>query len=439
MNLKIGWLAKSNPDWNIGNPRAMFSERSLRSRPEDVHLTPSQIYGVLPQTEYMERTGNHVVLNLTGSDTMKHVEPDDFIIHLRSFQGGIEHSQFVGKVSNAYCVLTPGGNIEPRYYKWVLKSSGFIQELSSTTDQLRDGQSIKYEQFAGIGLPFPPIEYQRKIADHLDALIIRIDTVLSKIDSQIQYLREFKASLITSAVTGALQNHDGDTSRETILSRQPRDFSTGSEVSVFDFYNFPRAWKKETFRWIFENRRTLTSEPLPLLGANLLLGVTERYEGDGRPAASEDLSKYKLVEPGDIIMNPLGKPHGSIGRSDKRGITSPAYWVLRLKDGRHDSHFMHYLLRSEMLINEFKRRSKNLPPNQFDLPWEQFRDFEIPLPPRHEQKMIAKYLDTHITKVDSLISLKQQQIENVRKYRSSLVNSIVIGELPIHSESDHEL
>lgn len=439
MSLKIGWLAKSDPDWKIGNPRAMFVERSQRSRPEDIHLTPSQIHGVLPQAEYMERTGNHVVLNLTGSDTMKHVEPEDFIIHLRSFQGGIEHSRYAGKVSNAYCVLTPRSNIEPRYFKWVLKSSGFIQELSSTTDQMRDGQSIKYEQFAGIGLPFPPLEHQSRIADHLDTLIIRINSVLSKIDSQIQNLREFKASLITSAVTGALQIKTSANSQKERLIRRPYDLSAGTEVSVFDFYDFPTDWKKATFRWIFENRRELTSEPLPLLGANLLLGVTERYEGDGRPAASEDLSKYKLVEPGDIIMNPLGKPHGSIGRSGIRGITSPAYWVLRLNDENHNSNFMHYLLRSEMLINEYKRRSKNLPPNQFDLPWEQFRDFEIPLPPSDDQKIIAEYLDIHISKIDSLISLKQQQIENIKHYRSSLITSVVIGEVPTCLEMDQVL
>jgi len=123
----------------------------------------------------MAITGNKVVLNLTGQDNMKHVEADDFVIHLRSFQGGIEHSRIAGKVSNAYTVLTPLAGIEPRFYRWVLKSAGYIQELNASTNQLRDGQSIKFADFAAIDLPLPPVEEQRRIADFLDDQVARID------------------------------------------------------------------------------------------------------------------------------------------------------------------------------------------------------------------------------------------------------------------------
>jgi type I restriction enzyme S subunit len=167
----------------------------------DSHLTPSQIYGVLPQSEYMEITGNRVVLNLVGADNMKHVEPDDFIIHLRSFQGGIEHSRYAGKVSNAYCVLIPKPVIYPGFYKWVLKSKAFIQELSSTTDQLRDGQSIKFEQFRGIGFPLPPMEEQRRIADYLNHQIELINSIFEIRQQQMALVsnldKSFKSNIIT--------------------------------------------------------------------------------------------------------------------------------------------------------------------------------------------------------------------------------------------------
>jgi restriction endonuclease S subunit len=187
-----------------------------------------------------------------------------------------------------------------------------------------------------------------------------------------------------------------------------------TETSIFDRMAFPKEWKPQKLRWIFENRKFFTLEPEPLLGVNIALGVTERYDGDGRPAASEDLTKYKLVEPGDIILNPLGKPHGSIGRSDKRGITSPAYWVLRTDETSNSSKFMHYLLRSEPMLDEFRRRSKNLPPNQFDLSWEQFRDIEIPIPDIEQQLGIAAFLDNQISKTQEIISSKIKQIELLR-------------------------
>ena len=199
-----------------------------------------------------------------------------------------------------------------------------------------------------------------------------------------------------------------------------------TESSVLDVFRFPSDWNQSKFRWVIENRKVLTIDDLPLLGANLVLGVTERFEGDGRPAASEDLSKYKVVEPDDVIMNPLGKPHGSIGRSSVKGITSPAYWVLRGNPEVLDPRYLHYLLRSDVLINEYKRRSKNLPPNQFDLPWEQFRDFEFPLPPIEEQRRIADYLDDVSAKLRTSAEAIDQIVASLNNlYRGIAFDSLV--------------
>jgi len=125
-------------------------------------------------------------------------------------------------------------------------------------------------------------------------------------------------------------------------------------------------------------------------------------------------------------MNPLGKPHGSIGRSSVKGITSPAYWVLRGNPEVLDPRYLHYLLRSDVLINEYKRRSKNLPPNQFDLPWEQFRDFEFPLPPIEEQRRIADYLDDVSAKLRTSAEAIDQIVASLNNlYRGIAFDSLV--------------
>jgi type I restriction enzyme S subunit len=199
------------------------------------------------------------------------------------------------------------------------------------------------------------------------------------------------------------------------------------ERTIIGEHQFPSHWRVQTFRWIMENVKVNTLENLPLLGANIHLGVTERFEGDGRAPASEDLSKYKKVQPGDIIMNPLGKPHGSIGRSEVSGITSPAYWVLRLKSTEYESRYFHYLLRSEFMIKEFIRRSKNLPPNQFDLSWESFRDISIALPEIEEQRSIADFLDGQIGKVNLLIEKRMQQIISINHAIQSQLSDIFLS------------
>ena len=167
-NSDVYWLGKVASDWEIAPAWRVMKERGEKSLPDDVHLTPSQTHGVLTQQDYMDRTGNKVVLNLAGADNMKRVRAGDFIIHLRSFQGGIEASAIDGKVSNAYTVLTPAPDAHFGYYRWFMKSVPLIEGLASSTDQLRDGQSINFSRFSRLSLPFPPLETQRRIADYLD-------------------------------------------------------------------------------------------------------------------------------------------------------------------------------------------------------------------------------------------------------------------------------
>ena len=173
------WLDRLPPGWAVANPRHHFRERREASRPGDVHLTPSQHHGVLSQADYMAKTGTKVVLNLSAPDNMKRVHPGDFIAHLRSFQGGLEKSDLEGKVSTAYTVIEPLPSVEPRFYRWVLKSPAYVQVLASSLEQLRDGQSVKFGDFAAIPLPMPPVEDQRRIADFLDDRVARINQIIT--------------------------------------------------------------------------------------------------------------------------------------------------------------------------------------------------------------------------------------------------------------------
>ena len=178
------WLSNLPVNWHIAEPRRHFRDRREVARSDDAHLTPSQHMGVLTQAEYMERTGSRVVLNLSAPDNMKHVEPGDFIAHLRSFQGGLERSGLRGKVSTAYTVIAPDDSVHGPFYRWVLKSAAFISALSASLEQLRDGQSVKFEDFAAIPLPLPPISEQRRIADFLDDRVARIDQIASARQAQ---------------------------------------------------------------------------------------------------------------------------------------------------------------------------------------------------------------------------------------------------------------
>lgn len=187
------------------------------------------------------------------------------------------------------------------------------------------------------------------------------------------------------------------------------------------YWGNPQGWPEIKLRALVSQRKEVGAVGLPLLGVSLAHGVHVRAADDGRQAASVDLSGYRVVQPGDIVMNALGKPHGSIGMASEAGITSPAYWVLA-PSGIADPRFMHHLLRSEHLINEYKRLGKNLPPNQFDLSWALFRSIAIPTPALDVQRQVAVFLDGEVSRIDEAVQLRRRQVEALQEQTQSYLS-----------------
>lgn len=103
----VTWIGDIPTHWEMSKSRWLFGLRKNRAFPDDEQLTASQQYGIVNQKEYMNQGGSRVVQVITGADILKHVEPNDFVISMRSFQGGIEWSGIRGKISSAYVMLIP--------------------------------------------------------------------------------------------------------------------------------------------------------------------------------------------------------------------------------------------------------------------------------------------------------------------------------------------
>jgi len=161
----------------------------------------------------------------------------------------------------------------------------------------------------------------------------------------------------------------------------------------------------------------------PLLSLSATFGVRERVEGEGR-AASEDTSGYRVVFPGDVVINRLVARDGAISISNLHGQISPAYWVLVPEPGS-DARFINYLLNSSPYLAEIGARSKCMPPAQFDLPWEQFRTLPIACPDATLQRAIADYLDAETTRIGALIAKKQRMIDVVREQFISMIEHTI--------------
>lgn len=199
----VVWIGKVPANWRIENPKHHFVQRQERAAKGMVQLTASQKYGVVTQAEYMELTGARVVVVQKDFDILKKVCAGDFVIHMRSFQGGLEYSTKTGSISSAYVMLTPKETIsEPRYYKWFFKSSAYIDALSSTSNLVRDGQAMRWANFIQLPIVIPPASEQTEIANFLDSKCAEIDAVIANKMEQLETLDAYKKSLIFEYVTG---------------------------------------------------------------------------------------------------------------------------------------------------------------------------------------------------------------------------------------------
>lgn len=198
----VEWIGAAPAHWSIIPSKFLFANCVERRRVNDVQLTASQKYGMISQEEYMRRENTRIVLADQGLESWKHVEPFDFVISLRSFQGGLEMSEVAGCATWHYIVLRARQEIHPYYYKWLFKSSKYITALQRTCNYIRDGQDLRYSNFVKVPLCIPLLEEQHEIADYLDKKFAQIDELISIKQTKIDKLNEYKKSLIYEYVTG---------------------------------------------------------------------------------------------------------------------------------------------------------------------------------------------------------------------------------------------
>ena len=186
-NSGIDWVRSLPKKWKVVTPKALFALRKDKAKKGERQLTASQQYGVIYQDEYMSLTGANIVTVMKDFDILKHVEAGDFVISMRSFQGGLEYSENTGSISSAYVMLIPNLKyVYPRFYRWLFKSVCYINALQSTSNMVRDGQAMRYSNFAQVPLYMVPLDEQRVIASYLDTKCSEIDSLIALKQAKIE-------------------------------------------------------------------------------------------------------------------------------------------------------------------------------------------------------------------------------------------------------------
>jgi type I restriction enzyme S subunit len=188
--------------------------------------------------------------------------------------------------------------------------------------------------------------------------------------------------------------------------------------------------------WALARRIDVTGRPdLPRLSVYRDHGVVlTNSRDDNFNKAGEDLGAYKVVQPGQLVLNKMKTWQGSLGVSQHEGIVSPAYFVCDLP-GSVDGRFLHYLLRSQPYIAAYASMSKGIRPNQWDLPWEAFRQIEVALPGSTEQRRIADFLDDQVARLDAAKGTTGEVQLRLREREGTAIREGVAGVLHLTRES----
>lgn len=177
--------------------------------------------------------------------------------------------------------------------------------------------------------------------------------------------------------------------------------------------------------WTIARRVDRTGFPdAELLSVYRDWGVVRKADRDDNfNVESDDLSAYKRVLPGDLVLNKMKTWQGSLAVSGYEGIVSPAYFVCQLSSKVHP-RFIHYLLRSAAYIAMYAAASKGIRPNQWDLPFDEFRSLPVLLPPLDEQRRIAGFLDSQVARIDALIATRSTEQSLTVEWKRSALSSL---------------
>lgn len=371
---------------------ALFQPVSTRSPRSGLPvLAVTQDHGAIPR----ERIDYRVFVSEKSLESYKVVERGDFIISLRSFQGGIEYSEYRGLCSPAYTVLRRKAALSEPYYRHYFKTGRLIRELNRNLEGLRDGKMVSYRQFSQLWLPRPRREEQEKVAACLSSL----DALAALEEEKLLALQRYKRALMDRLFPAP---------GETVPSwrfpefRDSGDWVPGAIRDTCESFSggTPDTHKKAYYKG---NIPFIRSGEIGKEETELFL--TE---------AGFQNSSAKLVSRGDVLVALYGANSGEVALSRIDGAINQA--ILCLRHESCNAFVYHYLshLKSRIVKTYIQG-------GQGNLSGEIVKSIRLCFPPRREeQEKVAGCLSS----VDRLLSAQREKLERLKAHKRGLAQGL---------------
>lgn len=403
----VRWLGMIPKSWDLDKIVSLYSERSTKVSDKDYPALSVTKQGIVPQLESAAKTDN--------GDNRKLIKKNDFVINSRSDRrGSCGISEYEGSCSLINIVLAPKNNMVNRYYNYLFKTELFADEFYKWGNGIVDDLwSTKWSNMKNIMVPFPSLEEQQAIAEHLDTKCAQIDTIIAKEQSVIEKLQEYKRAIITYAVVKGL-----DITAET----------ADSGIEWID--SIPSHWKikrlifsayiRARLGWKGLKADEYTSEGHPFLSAvniqnDKLVWEDLNFINDDRYDESPEIK----LEIGDLLLVKdgagIGKcavvdqlPYGTATTNSSLGVITP-YPEL-------NSMYLYYFFESAIFQNYISRIKNGM--GVPHLTQGNLKNIMVIIPPYCEQEAIVTYLDEKCANLDSVILRKQSRIDKLTEYKN---------------------
>ena len=396
----VEWIREVPTGWEFLRSRFMFTQRTSKNHPEEPLLSVTQERSLVRRDELETNVWN------PDSDVSgyKLVKDGDFVISLRSFEGGLELSEVQGIVSPAYTVFYPIRRISSRYFKYLFKCHEFIIELNKYVSGIRQGKNISYSDFSEISLPIPSLTCQDEIGQYLDRKTTLIDSLIEKTVRKIELLKEKRTSLINEVVTKGL-NPD-------VEMKDSRVEWIGEIPSHWGFSKVGRHFQIGRGRVISKEEIDSNSGDFPVYSSQTTndgeLGKISTYDFEG---------EY-------VTWTTDGANTGTCFHREGRFNSTNVCGMLKSVNENYRMKFLSFYL--NQVTKPYVRVDINpkLMNNMMS---------EIPLliPPISEQVNIENFLRKGTSLIDSTITIEEKRIELLKEYRQSLISEMVTGKVKV--------
>jgi type I restriction enzyme S subunit len=414
----VEWLGEIPNEWELRRFKYLFKEINERSDDgSEELLSVSQYTGVTKKSDKVDDGGM-----LTTASTLegyKKVCKNDLVSNIMlAWNGSLGFSPFDGITSPAYSIyrLNQGNSI--RFFHYLVRSQIYKSEFKRNSSGVIESRLRLYtDDFFGIWSLLPSLPEQTAIAAFLDDKTAKIDRAIAQKEQLISLLKERKQIIIQNAVTKGLD--------PTVKLK---------DSGVEWIGEIPEHWEVKRLKYILKerNERSESGEE-PLLMVSQIHGLVVRSEFHDKAEVALSSIGNKIVHKNDLVFNKLKAHLGVFFKSllDFKGIVSPDYAVYYSNDKIEDLKFLEILCRHPIYINQFIIRATGIVEGLIRLYTGDLFALYIPLPSIQEQAQILKYIEIQSAKFDQAIALQQTQIEKLKEYKSTLIDSAVTGKIRV--------